>query len=76
MFLRVAVPQFAYSAVNLMLATVQAAHECTESVFTSETVLLLTRWDYFAEHETGLPQRVQTPVSSYTMEKWILLGGN
>lgn len=52
MFLRVAVPEFAYSAVSLVLA-VQAALICSGSVLTSETVLLLARWDYFVE--TGLP---------------------
>lgn len=55
LFLRVTVLEFDYSAVSLVLA-VQAARVCSESVLTSETVLLLTRWDYFVE--TGLPDSI------------------
>lgn len=43
MYLRVAVLEFAHSAVSFVLAALQAAHACSESVLSSETVWLLTR---------------------------------
>lgn len=66
MFLRVAVPKFAYSAVSLVLAAAQAVHACSESVLISENVLLLSRWDYFAELETGLPDSTSADNSLFT----------
>lgn len=43
---------------------------CSEGVLTSETVWLLTRWDYFVELETGLPDSTSadTNLSTYNGE--------